>query len=500
MERGRRRMKKVSSIVAAFCLVLFVLVGCAPSVETIARTTDEAKLTDQAVLAQVALEAESWPVRAAAAGKLTDQAVLAQVALEDESWPVRAAAAGKLTDQAVLGKLAMKDKDGEVRRTAVEHLTDQAVLAQVALETKDGDVRAAALWKLADQAVLAKVATENQDGRVRSAAVERLTDQALLAKVATESKWLEIRLTAIGNVTDQVLLRQWAERDHQAAIRRASVRRITDDRFLVQRLPAEPSASVRTAMIEALRENDSLRQVALTAYHEPDRKQAAQRLRQVWRDPPSDVATAHESLAKRVEALAAETDSGKVLALALKGEFDVLRSAAAQWLNDPAALEQAALRSRDREVQKILLAKLEDKSLLNRIAAASDDRAMRLAAAQKAGARSWQVIFDAATAKGATVQMLGDALAAVSLFPAVQGEAVAGVQRASLNLIRRGDESRIPEMVDLLEGYGDMTLAEDYLNCGQPDLDASGLAWARRRGYSVSSGFGSHRAGWGSDR
>jgi hypothetical protein len=172
----------------------------------------------------------------------------------------------------------------------------------------------------------------------------------------------------------------------------------------------------------------------------------------------------------------------------------VLRTAAARRLNDPAALEQAALHSRDREVQKILLAKLEDKTMLNQIAAASDDRAMRLAAAQKAGAQSWQAIFNAATAKGATVEMLGDALAAV------QPQAVEGVQHASLNLIRHGDESRIPEMVDLLEGYGDKTLAEDYLNCGQPDLGAATRKWANRRGYSVGIGAGSHRATWGSGR
>ncbi len=88
----------------------------------------------------------------------------------------------------------------------------------------------------------------------------------------------------------------------------------------------------------------------------------------------------------------------------------------------------------------------------------------------------------------------------MALFPDVQQDAVAAVQQACLNLIRLGDESRIPEMVDLLEGYGDRTLAEDYLNCGQPDLDAVARAWADQRGYSVGTGYGSHRATWGSGR
>jgi len=82
----------------------------------------------------------------------------------------------------------------------------------------------------------------------------------------------------------------------------------------------------------------------------------------------------------------------------------------------------------------------------------------------------------------------------------VQDEARTSVQRASLSLIRRGDESRIPELVDLLEGYGDKTLAEDYLDCGQPDLSAASQDWARKRGYSTRSGSGSNRANWGSGR
>ena len=158
------------------------------------------------------------------------------------------------------------------------------------------------------------------------------------------------------------------------------------------------------------------------------------------------------------------------------------------------------MRAGDRDVLKVLLPKLEDKAMLNRIAAAADDRAMRLAAAQKAGTKSWKGIFAAATAKDATVQMLGDAVAAVSLFPEVQSDAKNGVQQACLDVIWRGDESRIPEIADLLEGYGDKTLAEDYLNYGQPDLDAAGRGWLHRRGYSVVTGPGLHRAERGSDR
>lgn len=65
--------------------VLFVLVGCGPSVDTVARTTDRTKL------AKIALEAKDERVRRAAVEKLTDQALLAKIAMETKGWsfPVR---------------------------------------------------------------------------------------------------------------------------------------------------------------------------------------------------------------------------------------------------------------------------------------------------------------------------------------------------------------------------------------------------------------------------
>ena len=458
------------------------------------------QLKDETLLGKIAVGAKDWNVRRVAAGRVNDQALLAKIAMQDQRSEVRHIAVEKLTDQVVLAKTAMEDKDKEVRRASTAKLLDQAFLVKIAVEDKDRDVQLAAVKNLTHQPFLANLVSEHKDRDIRRLALERLTDQILLAKIAVNAKWLEIRVMAIGRVTDQALVRQWAEKDPQAAIRQAAVRRITDDRFLLQRLPNEPSAAVHAAIIETMRDKNSLREIALKAYLREDREHALQHLRRVLGDQATDVAAAHDALARRVKALGAETDSGKLLALVLEGEFDVLRVGAARQLSDPAALEQAALRCRLREVLKILLIKLENKGMMNRIAAEAEDRAMRLAVAQKGGTKSWQEIFNAATAKGATLEMLGDALAAASLFPAVQREAFEGVQHACLNLIRRGDESRIPEMVDLLEGYGDKILAEDYLNCGQPDLDLASREWARRHGFSVGPGPGSHRARWGSGK
>lgn len=74
------------------------------------------------------------------------------------------------------------------------------------------------------------------------------------------------------------------------------------------------------------------------------------------------------------------------------------------------------------------------------------------------------------------------------------------VTEASLTLMRRRDESRIPELGDLLNRYGDKPLCEDYLNSGQPDLENAGTDWARNHGFSIEKGYGSHRPTWASDK
>ena len=455
-----------------------------------------ANLTNQTVLAKVAAEEKYYQIRQAAVAKLTDQTLLAKFAKYRDPY-VRRAAVAKLTDQTLLAKFPVEDEDSVVRQFAVANLTNQTVLAKVAVEDEDYHVRQAAVTNLTDQIVLAKVAVEDKVLYVRRAAVPNLKDQYLLAQIGGHCKWLDIRVAAILKVTDQTRLKQWGATEPQAAIRQAAVNGINDDHFLLERLPIEPSASVRSAIINALREKNSLRQAALTAYHAVDRDHASER----FGPPDQDMMAALKSLADQVKTLAGETDSKKLLDAALKAEFDVLRCAAAKRLTDSPTLELLVKQTKDREILMILLAKLDDKTTLERLAKATEtDSTMRLACAQKSGATTWSDIFSAATAQSATVQNLGDAIAAVSLYPSVQTEAKYQVQQACLNLIRLGDESRIPEMAELLEGYGDKTLAEDYLNCGQPDLDGSGRMWGAKRGYNIEVGNGSSRAQWGGGR
>ena len=155
------------------------------------------KLTDQALLAKIAVEDTNADVRYLAVKKLTDQAVLAKIAVKDREPYVRRAAVQNLTDQAALAKVAVEDKEWRIRDSAVEKLTDQALLAKIAVEATEASVRPAAVRNLTDQALLAKIAVNDKDSDVREAAVEKLTDQALLAKIAVVDKDRSVRAKAI---------------------------------------------------------------------------------------------------------------------------------------------------------------------------------------------------------------------------------------------------------------------------------------------------------------
>lgn len=230
---------------------------------TVIREVAVGKLTDQAVLARMALENKSTYVRQAAvdkladpvllaqvavestdeigktaARKLTDQAMLARVAVEGKGAFSRAAAAGKLADHDALARIAVEDESELVRRAAVDKLTDQTLLARVAAEDKDWRVREVAVDKLADQALLARLAIEDQNGRVCEAAVGKLTDQAMLERVALESTG-EIREIAVRKLTDQEVLARLAELDKESAIRMAALNNVENAHPVLEKLAGD---------------------------------------------------------------------------------------------------------------------------------------------------------------------------------------------------------------------------------------------------------------------
>ena len=63
--------------------------------------------------------------------------------------------------------------------------------------------------------------------------------------------------------------------------------------------------------------------------------------------------------------------------------------------------------------------------------------------------------------------------------------------------IKLGIPGSQERLVAALMEHGDLSMAEDYLNCGSDYLAEGGRTWAQQHGYTVGSGSGSHRADWG---
>jgi hypothetical protein len=333
----------------------------------------------------------------------------------------------------------------------------------------------------------------------RQLAMLEVTNPDLMRELVRNEKDIEVRRTAILLLTDQDELKRQAVAPW-AVIREAAVMGIADEAFLLARVHAreESSPTVRSAIVGALRTQPSIAEAAQTAYYRDVREAAAKGVT----DPvlSAKVMTAQEAIAAQAQAAERGDASAGLVQQALNGAFDVVCQAAAGRLQSQDDLAAVAVAAGDRDVLKIVLAKLTDPTLLGKVAAGAADTPMRLAAACKAGSRTWNDIFGEATGQSRSSTSLGDALAAVALYNEVQSAASEAVQQACLAMIRQGDESRIPEMADLLMLYGDKSLAEDYLNCGQPDLDNVGRRWGNAHGYNVGTGNGSHRANWGSGR
>jgi HEAT repeat protein len=82
-----------------------------------------------------------------------------------------------------------------------------------------------------------------------------------------------------------------------------------------------------------------------------------------------------------------------------------------------------------------------------------------------------------------------------TLLPWLESQPTLPVYYGLIGLGKKGTED---ELVAALESYGTEEMAEDYLNCGSPKLEAAAKRWAEGHGYTVitTPGFGESES-WG---
>lgn len=172
-------------------------------------------------MAAIAVGAEKWPARRAAAWNLSEPAALAAVALYDPHPLVRQAAAGNLSDTRVLASAALADPDIRVRRAAAGRLAGRTAGPEtwrwpIEMETRlefagkaGADARLASL-------VLAREASET----VRLATVSRMSDHPLLVAAAVADPSPEVRHSALRKLSLESLRGRVAEKGRARAVPR----------------------------------------------------------------------------------------------------------------------------------------------------------------------------------------------------------------------------------------------------------------------------------------
>jgi hypothetical protein len=208
-----------------------------------------------------------------------------------------------------------------------------------------------------------------------------------------------------------------------------------------------------------------------------------------------DNSTIYSSNEDKDEQLLAEKDitsQQKLAEIALWSIDKGNREDAIDDLDNQRLLREVMLNSSDFPVRKIAFNKLNKNSLafISNMQEAAD---LEYAISIKSNRLTWDKIF---LNTGYSKLELKKIIMAAALLDSPQPNKY-NVVAVCHAYIRLGDETTIPELCDLLFRFGDVILAEDYMNCGQSQLKMAGNDWCRKHGFIVLPGSGSHRVRWG---
>ncbi len=174
-------------------------------------------------------------VRRTAVGRLTDPAVLAEIAAADADESVREEAARLLAETAA-GKY--EDIDEGVALAAFRALTDSKHVILVARSAYFPSVRAAALAAVSDVHALGSIARQADHADTRLAALARIADAAELTAVAARTEHKDVGLAALERLHDRDALEAIADRARNKLVARRA-------RTIVRELEEADAAEIR---------------------------------------------------------------------------------------------------------------------------------------------------------------------------------------------------------------------------------------------------------------
>jgi hypothetical protein len=314
-----------------------------------------------------------------------------------------------------------------------------SIFSCASLNSRSYRSRLRAVDKITDQNVLYKVALDDYNYEVKIAAFYKITDQNLITRLAIKSSDAELCLLAFNKIADQNIIDKLAVESDDQDLQLLAINKVTDQDIIYKIALNDRNFNINVAAMKRL---TSGLQAKL----------------------------ANESKDLRIKFKVVELCSDQIELMGISQDND-------NW-----------------EVRKVAFSKLNSNSL-DILTREAKDPAINLSANISLGRISWHEAFSG----NSTPVTLGDFIGAAALVDTPQPTS-ADVVSACHNFIKLGDASRIPELIYLINKFGDKYLAEDYMNCGNDELKRAGEQWGRDHGYNVATGAGSNRVRWGSGK
>jgi hypothetical protein len=120
---------------------------------------------------------------------------------------------------------------------------------------------------------------------------------------------------------------------------------------------------------------------------------------------------------------------------------------------------------------------------LESLAAQKKDPAVAMASRVLLRRASWENICEQ---ESDNLIPAGVVIGAMALFER-QASMTDAVTKLFHNYLRKDGSDRISELIELFNLYGYNMLADDYLNCGQDDLQTAAVKWAADHDYIIDN-------------
>ncbi|MBN1969099.1 MAG: hypothetical protein JXR48_00835 [Candidatus Delongbacteria bacterium] len=410
------------------------------------------------------LKSSNYKSRIEAVKGIEDQKVLYKVAMEDENTEVKLAALEKINDQDLFYRIANQSRDTKVSLKALSRLIDQDRIFQIITDSKRSKFNQYALEVINDQNTLLRLAIYHEDFNLRKSAFEKLNDVDLIRNFAFSSEDLDLGCSAVSKISSQSDLMEIIDKNRVLEVKFAALEKLTDKEMINSLVADTNDTKIRIKAISKVFDSDILFNLIL-----------------------------NDTRYTIVDASLKQLNDDQILELLKLQNLDnKLRLQIIGNLKDQNELMKLLRSQNDLSVKQEIFKKLDHDALEN-LSNDKNDTAMALAAKVKLGKISWDDVF--AGKAGSMSDIIG--ASAIVQNPQPTPDAVV---KACHKFIKKGDNSRIPELIFLLNKYGDKPLAEDYLNCGKRELYEAAAEWAKQHGFNVGSGYGSNRVRWGQGR